>query len=276
MLNLHQLHLFITVVELGGFTAAAEKLHISQSSVSIQVRRLEQNFGVDLFERNGRNLKLTEIGKELYQYSCKITNLAKETEQAIESYKGLEKGTVRVGASTTPGNYLLPAVAANFRRQYPGLKVEVSIGNTREIEQKILLNAIDLALLGEEKTYDESLVIEPLVQDKLVVVCGKDHHLAYSGKISLRELASQKFVLREKGSSTRDMVDKILKEARIALNDVWELSRTESIKQIIMANWGLSILSYSSVKLEVEAGHLKIVSLQESSFSTFQKVFSTY
>ena|GEM_PF-6522018 len=117
--------------------------------------------------------------------------------------------------------------------------------------------------MGEEERYDSNLIIEPYLQDQLVVVCGPGHELAGTSLITSEILARQKFVLREKGSSTRDMVDKIVQQAGIPLSEVWELPSTESIKQVLMSNWGLSILSFTSVRGELQAGYLVTVPLKE-------------
>ena len=263
MLNLHQLWLFKKVVNYGSFTLAAEELHISQPSISIQIRRLEKDLKIDLFERCGRKLKLTQAGEEFFHYAAKILDLADEAEQKIGKLKGLEGAKIRVGASTTPGNYLLPSITAEFRKQYPGVLVELLIANTRTIEDKLLSNSVDLALLGEELSYNRNLTIEPLLKDHLVVVCGKDHEMAGAEKVDMRTLLKQKFVLREKGSSTRDILDNLLEDKHISIEQIWELPSTESIKQVVLANWGLSILSYFSVRLEVSAGNMTIIPLKE-------------
>ncbi|OEF99456.1 hypothetical protein BHF71_09090 [Vulcanibacillus modesticaldus] len=263
MFNLHQLWLFKKVVEFGGFSAAAEKLHIAQPSISIQVRRLEKELNIDLFDRIGRRLHLTQAGEELYYYACRILNLAEEAEQNIRSLQDLKGAKIRIGASTTPGMYIIPVIAADFRRQYPDIEIELKVANTRSIEEKLLANSIDLAVLGEEIDYDNNIKIEPLLEDNLVVVCGKEYEIAGEKKISIKKLTEQKFVLREKGSSTRDMVDKLLDEKGLIIKDIWELPSTESIKQVVIANWGLSILSYFSVRSEVSAGCMEIVNFEE-------------
>lgn len=263
MLNTHQLWLFKNVIEYGGFTAAAEKLHISQPSISIQIKRLEKQFNVDLFERYGKKLQLTQAGEELYQYACKIVHLTEEAKQSISSLQDMKGAKLRIGASTTPGVYLLPSIAADFRRKYPGIEVAIEIANTRTIEEKLLDNSIDFAVLGEEQKYDNNLIIEHFIQDRLVAICGNEHELANGKKINLKMLAEQQVVLREKGSSTRDIVDNLLENSQLSFKEIWQLPSTESIKQVIMANWGVSILSYFSVRAEVSAGFLIVVPFQE-------------
>lgn len=263
MLNLHQLWLFKNVVESGGFTAAAEKLHISQPSISIQVKRLEKHFKIELFERYGNQLHLTQIGEELYRYACKILNLTEEANQSIRSLQDLKGARIRIGASTTPGIYILPSLAAEFRKQYPEVEVDIQIANTRTIEEKLLANAIDFAVLGEEKKYDKNLIIEHLIQDHLIAICGKDHEMADVKKTTLKKITKQNFVLREKGSSTRDIVDNLLEETGDIFNEVWELPSTESIKQVVMSNWGVSILSFFSIRLEISAGYIVAIPLEE-------------
>ncbi len=271
MLNFHQLWLFKKVVEHRGFTAAAAALHISQPSISIQVKQLEKDMGIDLFERCGKRLQLTQAGEEFYGYACRIFDLSQEAEQTLRNLKGLAGAKIRIGASTTPGVYLLPSLVTRFRRQYPGVETDLQIANTRVIEEKLLDNSIDLAVLGEESSYDDNLKIIPLLKDRMVLVCGKDHDLAGMEKVTLSKLARQKFVLREKGSSTRDIADKMLNNIGVTVKEIWELPSTESIKQVLMSGWGVSILSYYSVRMEVSYGCLTVVPL-ETGFSVSRNI----
>lgn len=275
MLNLHQLFLFKKVVESDGYTAASEQLHISQPSISIQVKRLEKELNLSLFERIGNKLHLTQYGEYLYDYACRIINLAEEAEGTMKNLQNLKGGKIRIGASTTPGIYLLPSIAAEFKRVYPEIEIKIEIANTRKIEEKLSKNEIDLAILGEEQEYDSQLVIEPFVEDFFVLACNPTHNLVNKTEVKLHDIANEKFVMREKGSSTRDFVDLLFDKNDLFYKEVWELPSTESIKQVLLSGWGISILSYLTVRTEVEAGLLKTVPLIHNS-SVHRKINLAY
>jgi DNA-binding transcriptional LysR family regulator len=263
MINLHQLKLFKTVVEFDGFTKASEFLYISQPAISMQIKKLEADIGLQLLERCGHQIQLTQAGQELFKYATEILLLMEETEEKMQNLRGMNGAKIRLGVSTTPGVYLLPSLITYFRKQYPKIEVDIIIQNSRSIEEKLLNNTIDLAILGEKINYDPSIQTEFLTTDELVFISGKNHELANKQINRLSDLSQQNFVLREKGSSTREIAEKGIADARIVMKNIWEVPSIEGIKQVVIANGGISILSLLSIKLEVLSGHIVVLPVEK-------------
>lgn len=263
MINLHQLKLFKTVVELDGFTKASEFLHIAQPAISMQIKKLEVDIGLQLLERCGHQIQLTQAGQELFKYATQILLLMEETEEKMKSLRDMNGAKIRFGVSTTPGIYLLPSLITYFRKQNPRIEVEMIIQNSRSIEEKLLNNTIDLAVLGEKIHYDPNIQTEFLITDELVFISGKHHELANKQINRLSDLSQQNFVLREKGSSTREIVEKDIADAGIVMKNIWEVPSIEGIKQVVIANGGISILSLLSIKLEVLSGQIVVLPVEK-------------
>lgn len=173
-LDLHKLRVFAVVAEHEHYTRAAEALGISQPALSVHVRDLERQLGLALFERAGRNIRLTEAGRLVHGYARRILALAVELDEAADDLRGLRAGSLRLGASTTVGEYLLPEVLAAFRRRHPGVAVTVEIGNTRRIADRLRHGELHLGLLGEPLG-DPGLDCAPFRDDELVLIVPPGH-----------------------------------------------------------------------------------------------------
>ncbi len=238
--------------------------YISQPAISIQIKKLEMTIGLQLLERCGHQIQLTQAGQELFEYATKIFHLIEETEEKMKSLQVMNGAKIRLGVSTTPGIYLLPSLITYFRKKNPKIEVEIIIENSRSIEEMLLNNAIDLAILGEKIKYDPNILTEFLITDELVFISGKNHELANKQIICLSDLSHQNFVLREKGSSTREIIEKGITNANIVIENTWEVPSIEGIKQMVIANEGISILSLLSIKLEVSSGHIVILPVEKA------------
>lgn len=262
-MNFNHLRVFLVVAKNLSYSRAAEELFISQPTVSIQVKKLEEELGIDLFEQLGKKIYLTEAGKLLYSYVNRIFSLAVEAELAVQELKGICSGQLVIGASTTPGIYLLPEIIGSFQELYPGLGISLEISNTHKVQEQLLLNQLDLGVVGEELMMDPQLQIEPLIEDELVVIVAAGHPLAERQSITLEELLQQRLILRERGSSTREVLEEKVRHQGNQLKVAMQLSSVEAIKQAVAANLGVSIVSKLSVGLELGAGVLSILSFSD-------------
>lgn len=257
MLHLHlqRLHVFWNVARFGSFSRAAEELHLSQPTLSLQVRELERALGQQLFDRLGKRIYLTEAGRTLQEYAGRIFALTDEAQTALDDIRGLRRGHIAVGASTTFGIYVLPRAMATFRRRYPGIDLQLSVANAQRVQQQILANDVQLGFIGGSVSSPQ-LEARPLLLDELVVVVGPDHAWAKRREVAPEELVGQAFILRERGSGTREVLESRLAERGLRLDVRLEMGSTEAIKQAVAVDLGISIVSRYTVAWEVDAGRL--------------------
>lgn len=241
-MNLWHLKIFQMVAKHTSYTKAADALRISQSAVSHEVRAFEKWLGVTLFDHVGKHIHLTEAGMLLDDYARRIFALVEDAEQALEEFKGLRTGRLRIGASTTPGIYWLPKTLGAFRQKHPGITLSLAIENTAAIERMALRNEIDVGITGKRST-EKGLHLEPINRDRLTLIVPPDHPLARKRQVALRELAGERILLRESGSATRALIEQGLKKAGIHVNVVMELGSTEAIKRAVASHLGVAIIS---------------------------------
>lgn len=261
-MTLHQLNIFRAVARRLNFTRAAKEIHLSQPSVSMQVHQLEDELGVSLFEQVGKRVYLTEAGKILEGYVHRVMALLDETHEAIEELKGLRRGHLHIGASTTPGVYLLPRIIGRFKERYPEVEVFLEIANTRQVAEKVLRNEIDVGFVGGLLEAGMGIRVEPYLMDELVLVAPPHHSLTGRHPIDPRELAGERLILREPGSATRELALKALNRLDVITQVGMELGNPEAVKQAVAAGLGLSFVSRFSVLSELAEGKLVVVPLE--------------
>lgn len=262
-MNFHQLHIFNVVAKHRSYSKAAAELYLSQPTVSVHLQKLEQELGMELFEQLGRNIYLTDAGRMLYSYTQKIFSLAEEAERALEELQGLHKGRIRLGASTTPGIYYLPNLIGQFKEDYPGIELILEVGNTLEIEKKLLANQLDLGVVGHSAPSEGELIFEPFWKDHLVMIMSPNHPLLQKDEITLEDISRQRFILREPGSSTRQVIDQAFAQHGIHLRVAMEYGSTDGIKYGVAANLGISIVSELAVKLCEQTGLVAVREIPE-------------
>ncbi|MEO3785155.1 LysR family transcriptional regulator [Actinocorallia sp. B10E7] len=249
-LNLHRLGIFMTVVECGGFSAAASKLYLSQPSVSHQVRQLEQSLRTVLIDRSGSRIRLTPEGEVLLEYARRVFLLADEAVAAIRRVSGLQTGTLVVGGSTTVASHLLPPALAAFRDRYEGIEVGIFAGNAEQVEKRLVDGEIGVAVIAGEVRAPQ-LVGRPIMEDRLVLITPPGHPLASGPEPVQERLVGERFLLREPGSSTRAQQEELLERWGLA-GDVrtTEIWGSETIKQSVAAGLGVSVVSEHCVEGE--------------------------
>ncbi|NNJ13637.1 LysR family transcriptional regulator [Chloroflexales bacterium ZM16-3] len=260
MLNIHLVRVFAAVAEHGSFTRAAEALSISQSAASRDVQELERQLGLPLLERRARGVAPTEAGVLLADHARRIFDIERLAEESLAALRGLQRGRLAIGASSTIGIYMLPPLLGTFGRRYPGIELFLDIGNTQQIVERILDHRLDVAFL-EGPVESSGLQITPWREDDLVVIAAPDHPLALRQQLLAADLAGAPFVLREVGSGTREVMEQALAGAGVAVKAVMELGSTEAVKQAVAADLGISIVSRYTIQLELAAGRLAVLPL---------------
>ncbi|UUO07698.1 LysR family transcriptional regulator [Blastopirellula sp. J2-11] len=261
-MNLHHLAIFHEVAETGSVSLGAEQLLISQPAASKQLREFETALGEKLFDRTGRGLRLTTVGKLLNEYARKIFTLEAEAERVVALVRDVRRGELFLGASTTIAGYLLPQVLARFHLQHPEIRVHVSVGNTDFVHRQVLDYRVDLGLT-EGFVNEPGLTATSFAEDELVVVAAATHPLVKKRRVKADDLSGQSFVLRESGSGTRAVQEQAISMCGVEVREVMTLSSTEAIKHVVAAGVGLAIVSRLSVEAELASGELCAIRLAD-------------
>ena len=260
-LNFHHLAIFYTVARLGSFSKASEEMYISQPSVSLQIRELERYYGAPLFHRQSRKIRLTDVGEVVFGYAQRIFNAAQEMGRSVESLKELMMGRLALGASSTPGEYLLPVLLGRYKQRYPEVEVDLRISNTASVAKEVLAYEIDLGLVGD-RVEENSLVCQSFYTDQLVVFVWPQHPFAPLGKVGVEALADQAFIMREPGSATRRIAEARLAELGVHVRVAMQLGSNEAVKRAVAAGLGIGILSRLALEVEASAGYLTPVEVE--------------
>jgi DNA-binding transcriptional LysR family regulator len=261
-MDIHDLRVFAAVARHLHYTRAARELGLSQPAVSARIAVLEKDLGVRLLQRAGRGMALTAAGEVLSVEAAKVLTRMDAARQAVEEVKGLLRGRLRIGASTTPGIYIVPRAAARFAKAFPGVTLEVRVGNTLAIEEAVLRGDVHAAVVGGHLAARE-LLSEPLCDDELIVFSGPDHPLARKRSVTLEEVLQHPFAVREKGSATRDRFERWLADRGLACLAGVELGSPEAVKHAVAEGAWLGALSRVAVEWELEAGRLREVRVRD-------------
>lgn len=227
VLDYHKLKIFKTVADLKSFSKAANVLFLSQPTVTLQIKKIENYLGITLFNRKKSNLELTEDGKILYEYANKIIDNYIDMEEHLKNLKSKEK-TILVAASSTIGDYLLPYIISAFNKKYSDINIKLFIGNSKEVEEGVLSKVFNIGLV-EDDIFSNKLDVEPFYKDEIVLISSINNPIS-SFLESVEELKNYSFIFREIGSGTRNIVEKRLK---LKLKPVMEISSSRSIAKIV-------------------------------------------
>lgn len=252
-MTIRHLKIFICVADNGGMTSAAEKLYVSQPTVSQAIAELERYYGVRLFERLSQKLYITESGKRLLSYARHIIDSFEDMEKALHHAE--ENPSINIGCSVSVGTYFLNPLLDIAEEKLKKCQINVTVDNTSSIEKKILTNEIDIGIVEGIVTNSE-LIISPVCRDQLVLVCGRTHHLSKIENLNLSDLEGENFISREKGSADRNQLECLFEEKKITLNRCWHCTNTEAIKNAVMYGRGLAVLSSRLVEKECKQGDL--------------------
>ena len=263
-MTIRHITIFRAVCENGyNSTKAAEVLHMTQPAVSLAIKELEQYYGVHLFDRIGRRLQITDAGQLFLQYAIHISDLFSDMETGLRDWDS--KGILRIGASITIGSQFLPSYVKAFSEICPEIDVRVTVEQTERLEQKILSNELDCALI-EGIAHDANIVTQAYMEDHLSVICGADKDWTQGQNITIEEFKKQRFLLREKGSGTREVFDRVIAQAGIHVVPVWEAMSTTALVNATINGLGISVLPHRMVLPALRQGLLRTVKVQDLVF----------
>ncbi len=262
-MNFHQLYIFQMVATHLSFSRAAEAMEITQPAVSIQVQELEKFLGITLFHRRPRGLRITEAGNAVLSYAQQIFALSTQLVDTVQEMEDLQTGNLVLGASSTPGEYVLPSVVGRFRQIYPGIHVELVIGNTRTIMQRILDREMDLGMVGDHvEEYSSELEMVDFQEDEIVLVAAPDHPVATLNRPTVEQVMELGLVAREDGSATRQAAERHFRQLGLMPKIAIEMGSNQAIKQAAMAGGGIGIISRLGITAELKAGMLVVLDVE--------------
>jgi len=261
-LDFKKLQVFVAVAEQRNFSKAAEKCHLSQPTVSGHIKALEESLGVILFDRHTREVLPTKAGLLLYRYAKRLVRLAEDLEREIELFKTGGKGSLFLGGSTIPGQYILPALLGRFKRLYPQIEISLKIADTREIAHRVCDGELELGVVGA-KLLEGELEFTPCFEDEIILILPQN--MSFPQEIPLEILKDIPLIIRERGSGTWYSVKRELKRVGTPLdrlNIVAEFGSTEAVKQAVKAGLGGAFISKRAVKEELENGQIREVHVE--------------
>ena len=254
-LDSRQLRAFAALARTGSFTLAAKELHLSQSAVSHSMKALERDVGCLLFDRLGKKVSLTLAGEHLLQSTGKILSEMSAARASLEQLNKWGRGRLRIGASTTACQHILPAVLREFKDGNPQCLIEIQPGDTPKVTELLRAGAIDLAI-ALEPLHEEQLEFRPLFADEMVFLMAAAHPWAQAGHVTRAEIPKQNYVLYKKSSLTFRLIENYFREEDMALNTVIELGSMEAIKELVKLGLGVSILAPWIAREELAEGSL--------------------
>lgn len=256
-LTLRQLQIFVVAARHLSYARAAEELHLTPPAVSMQLKQLEDNVGLPLFERMGRGVGLTDAGEMLVHHAMRVLGEIKDAEANLQSLLGAESGQISVGLVST-AKYFMPKLLAKFSQENPGIEVQFTVGNREALLQKLQDNAIDLAVMGRIPVEIDAHA-EPLASHPYVIIAPADHPLREARRFDLQELRHETFLLREEGSGSRRVAEEMFKNHLFKPARTIGMGSNETIKQAVMAGMGISLLSLHTMPLELKTQEVSLL-----------------
>jgi aminoethylphosphonate catabolism LysR family transcriptional regulator len=249
------LRAFHAVATHGSFTRAAESLHVTQPTLSGQVKELEERYGIKLFLRHGRHIELTDIGRSAYSITHLLFRHEEEVEQLFQSARALTTGELLVAADSP---YIVTPLLAQFQRLYPGIQISIRYGNSEQLMSWLESRLCDVAFLPNIPQADDRFISIPLEPDKLVVFVNQDHVWCDRRSITMEELLEQRIILREKGSRTRSIFEDAVAEAGARLDNVMEISGREGVREAVAAGFGVGIVAENELVADSRLRPLRV------------------
>jgi len=256
-----QLRIFESVAKHQSYTLAAKALFLTQPAVSMQVKQLEGYVGMELFERMGKSIQLTQAGSELLIYAESIHQQMNEAQDMLQELKGLKRGKLHLTMAST-ANYFAPQLIAAFRHEYPAVEINLDVTNRSGLVHAVEHNLTDMAIMGLPPK-GHHLTGIPFMDNPLVVIAAPNHPLVHGKAISLSEVADAHFIVRESDSGTRMAAERFFAEHQLELIPSMEMNRSEAIKQAVMAELGLGIVSLHTIEMELALKRLVVLNVED-------------
>ncbi len=252
-MDLRALEVFCRIVELRSFSRAAEAVYLAQPTVSGHIKTLEAELGLRLLDRAGKTVTPTRAGELLYGYARRLLALREETQQAISEHKGGLKGHLVIGGSSIPGAYILPPLAVAFKREHPEVAITLQVSGSHEVVHGVIEGTLEVGMVGAR--FEEGRVAyEPYAQDELVLAVPASHPWAGRSTVQPGDLRQQPFIMRERGSGTRKVMEEALAAQRLDsshLNVVLEVTGNEAVRQALKAGAGIAVISRRAIQDDV-------------------------
>lgn len=253
LFSLRQLQIFAAIASCESVSAAADKLHMSQSAASTALTELERRIGRPLFDRAARRLKLNEIGRQLLPRALDLLDRAAEIDLFLTGQPG--PGHINLGATVTIGNYLAPRIIERFRQEYAGASVSLDVGNTETIARKVAAYDLDLALIEGDLHHPDLEIIDWL-EDELVIFCAPNHHLTTQETVTIDDLLKEQWAVRESGSGTRQTLDRAMSNHWSQWKIAMELAHLEAIKTAVESGEMIGCMSRLALERAFAMGRL--------------------
>ncbi|WP_332632809.1 LysR family transcriptional regulator [Halalkalibacter flavus] len=265
-MHIDHLKIFVTVVELKHFSKAAKVLNLSQPNVSLHIRNLESELETTLFIRSPKQVKVTAAGEMFYIKARQMLSLFEEAKQEIADQQHIVQGTIKIGASFTIGEYILPRVLAEYANDHPKVNVEVMVGNTEEVMEKTRTNELDISLIEGEVSEQEVEAV-PFMDDEMIIIASSSHPLAQVSVVTPDLLQNQVWILRESGSGTRAFSNQLIQHLELQMKRSFVFSSSQGIKEAVSAGLGIAMISRLTVRKELELGELKEIDIANQRFT---------
>ncbi len=276
-IDFRHLETFCRVASLKSFSKAAEDLFLTQPTVSGHILSLEQSLSLRLFDRASRDIRLTKAGEVFLKYATKILSSRKDLLNALSEFSQGIRGELILGASTIPGEYILPGLVGNFKKEHPRFTLSLKIADTKEILQDVLQGDVEFGMIGAKLDHP-SLHFEKYEEDEIVVVAPSDHPLVRKKRTTVEELFEEPWIIREEGSGTQMAVEKVLRKKGSSLkqfNVVTKMGSTSSLKEGVKARLGLAFISARAVEEELKQGLLSRIAV-EGIDSIFRQIYIAF
>jgi DNA-binding transcriptional LysR family regulator len=261
-MDFQRLAVFRAVARQLSFSRAADDLHLSQPAVSKHIQQLEAELGVRLFHRLGKRVELTDAGRVVADYAQRVSVLTEEVRRVLGELEGLQRGYLRLGASTTPGLYVLPEILARFRKQYPKVEITLTITNSADVTRRVLAGEVDLGFVGMP-TNAPGLQVRPFADDEIVLIVPPGHPLTRQRVLPPDLLRTETLIVREAGSGTRQVTEAHLAQLGVAPGQVLELFGCEAVKRAVGAGLGVAFTSHHAIALEAAHKLVEVAPIPE-------------
>ena len=259
-MDLGQLEAYLRVAERRNFSRAAEDLGLTQPSVTARIQTLERDLGESLFERNGRGVRLTEVGESFLPHAQRVLKALHDGQDAVLSMRKLELGTLRLGAAPTISTYVLPELLKEFSSRYPGLEISVRTEYSQQIVQMVLADEVQMGL--ERGTTHPEVETIPLYGDEVVLVASAKDDFSKKASVTLEDVAERRLIMFNRGSSYYALVDSALRDAGLPVSPAMELDNMEATKKMVQVGLGIAMLPRVAVAQEVKRGELREIKVK--------------